>query len=59
MTDLVGKIIEFEAGEMEEEETVEFFQEMIDTGIVWGLQGAYGRIATELIEAGHCHQKGA
>ncbi len=49
---IVDKMIALESGEMSEEETVEFFQELVDSGIVWQLQGAYGRAAMALIEAG-------
>ena len=49
----VGKIIAFENGELNEEDTIEMFQEMIDDGSVWGLQGFYGRTAAALIEEGH------
>lgn len=55
--DLVSNIIAWEAGEMNEEETIEFFQGMIDSGLVWSLQGHYGRTAVQLIEAGHCHRR--
>ena len=55
---LVDKIIEFESGEMEPEQIVEFFQELIDSGMAWKLQGSYGRTAMALIEAGHCTRKG-
>jgi hypothetical protein len=54
----VGKIIEYESGEMDGDAVVAFFQEMIDDGSVWSLQGHYGRTATALIEAGLCHKKG-
>ena len=58
-TDVVGKIIDFETGAMEtKEEVIEFFQELIDTGLAWTLQGSYGRMAKTLIEEGYCHQKG-
>lgn len=54
MTDLVGKIMEYEEGEMEEDDAIEFFQELIDSGLAWQLQGSYGRTAASLIEAGVC-----
>ena len=31
------------------------WQHLIDTGLVWKLQGWYGRTATALIEQGVCH----
>lgn len=53
--DQVGQIIAFEQGELGDDEIVELFQNLIDTGLVWKLQGSYGRTAHSLIEAGHCH----
>ena len=50
----VDSIIRYEAGEMDEEETVEFFQNLIDSGLAWKLQGHYGCTASALIRAGHC-----
>jgi hypothetical protein len=55
--DLVGAIIAYESGEMDEETIIELFQHLIDTGLVWSLQGNYGRTANALINAGHCNQK--
>ncbi len=52
----VAKIIAYENGELDENEVVEFFQELINSGLVSQLQGAYGRIAAALIQAGRCHQ---
>lgn len=54
--DIVSKIIEWESGEMEDGDEVPFFQELIDNGMAWTLQGCYGRTAMALIEAGHCHK---
>ena len=51
---MIEKIIDFENGNMTEEETIEFFQGIIDSGLVWDLQGFYGRMATNLIEEGVC-----
>ena len=50
----VNDIIDFENGEMDEEQVAEFFQGMINSGVVWQLQGFYGRTAVSLIEAGDC-----
>jgi len=52
---MVDKIIAYENGEMSEGEIINFFQELIDTGLAWTLQGSYGRMAMALIKAGHCH----
>ncbi len=52
--DQVDKIIAFEQGELDEDGIIELFQELIDSGLVWQLQGSYGRMARNLIEAGYC-----
>ena len=49
---LVDKIIAWEQGELSDDEVIAFFQELVDTGIVWKLQGHYGRMATRLLRAG-------
>ena len=48
----VSRIIRYEGGQMEEDETIALFQELVDSGVAWRLQGHYGRTAAALIEAG-------
>jgi len=38
----------------EEQAVVEAWQHLIDTGLVWQLQGSFGRQAQRLIDAGVC-----
>lgn len=52
--DHVEFIMAFEAGELTGDEQVAGFQQLIDSGIVWKLQGFYGRTAQSLIDAGLC-----
>lgn len=54
----VDAIMRWEGGEMDEEETIEFFQGLIDSELAWKLQGCYGRAAASLIEQGHCCRAG-
>lgn len=49
---MVDKIIAYEAGELEQEEVVELFQGLVNTGLAWSLQGHYGRTAEALISQG-------
>ncbi len=50
----VEDIMRYESGEMDDDEVVTFFQGMINSGVVWQLQGCYGRMAQRLIECGDC-----
>jgi hypothetical protein len=52
--DEVGQIIAYEQGELDGEQTIELFQHLINSGLVWKLQGHYGRTAKALIEGGYC-----
>jgi hypothetical protein len=51
---MIDKIIAYEEGTLDEDETIALFQTLIDTGTAWTLQGSYGRMAASLIEAGQC-----
>jgi hypothetical protein len=50
----IGDIMAYENNEMTEREEIDFFQSLINSGLVWKLQGHYGRTATDFIEAGMC-----
>lgn len=49
----IDKIIAYEQGELSEQDTINMFQGLVDSGQAWTLQGHYGRTATALIEAGY------
>lgn len=53
MDNTFQKICKYEEGEMPETEMISFFQELVDSGMAWTLQGHYGRTAMALIEEGH------
>lgn len=50
----VDDIIAYEQGDLAYEDTIDLFQELIDTGLAWRLQGNYGRVAQRLIDDGYC-----
>jgi hypothetical protein len=56
--DIVNSIMDYESGDMSHEGEILFFQQLIDTGLAWTLQGSYGRTAIRLIKAGLCTEKG-
>jgi hypothetical protein len=49
---MIDMLMAYEAGDLNEEKTVELFQNLIDSGLIFGLQGSYMRTARELVEAG-------
>ena len=52
MMDLVEKIQKYEEGNMPSKEMIIFFQELVNSGLAWNLQGHYGRMAELLIAHG-------
>jgi hypothetical protein len=53
--DTLEFILAYEGGELDDDAIVEGFQHLIDSGLVWQLQGHYGRTAKQLIDEGLCH----
>ncbi len=47
-------VMNIEMGDCDEDTYIESMQHLIDTAIVWRLQGFFGRRAVEMIEAGVC-----
>jgi hypothetical protein len=54
----VDQIIAFEQGELDENQIVELFAHLVRTGRAWTLQGAYGRMATALMNQGYLDEEG-
>ena len=54
---LPDMIINYEMAALDDDSIIALFQELIDTGMAWSLQGHYGRMAKALIEAGYCNPK--
>lgn len=55
--DACAAIEGFDGEEHTEEEIIEAFQHLINTGSAWTLQGFYGRTAASLINSGACHPR--
>ena len=58
MASFIDDINAYENGELGEDETVALFQDLLDRGIVWKLQGSYQRTAVDLLTAGLIRRKG-
>lgn len=57
--DVVDAISRYESGRMRSErEVLRLFQYLVNTGLVWQLQGSYGRMAAALIAAGKVQAEG-
>jgi hypothetical protein len=58
MRDLLDLIIEYESGELADQETLYLFADLVKSGQAWTLQGHYGRTAQALIDAGYLDHRG-
>lgn len=49
---IVTTLIGLDEGTLTEDQEIELFQHLVDTGLAWQLQGRIGRQAADMIEAG-------
>ena len=52
MKELTQQLIEYEQGELNDSDTIQLFQQLVDSGLAWNLQGHYGRTAYAMLEEG-------
>lgn len=50
--DTLGMMMQWEQGELDDKGTILLFQELMDTGLLWNLQGCYHRFAKYLVQEG-------
>jgi len=55
---IVDQIMDFEGGNMSDEDILNFFADLIKSGQAWTLQGSYGRFANSLIQNGLIDNEG-
>lgn len=55
---MINAIIQYESGEFNEQETIEFFAELVCFGYIHSLQGHYQRTARALIDGGYISEDG-
>jgi hypothetical protein len=54
--DQFDMMMAWENGTLSMDDTIMLFQNLIDTGLAWQLQGMYGRMATAMIQDGYCER---
>lgn len=57
-SDLVDKIMDYESGELDDMETLDFFGALISSGLAWTISGSYGRTAQAMIDDGWIFNNG-
>lgn len=50
--DIVSKLMEYEDGLLDQDEVIDLFQDLLSSGLLYELQGHYGRTADRLLRAG-------
>ena len=56
MKDITQQLILYESGDLTDSQTIQLFQDLIDSGLVYMLQGHYGRTAEAFIADGFCQR---
>ncbi|KKM72826.1 hypothetical protein LCGC14_1416520 [marine sediment metagenome] len=51
--ELMNRVLQYEMKELDDAAVIDLFQDLVDTGMAWNLQGIYGRTACELISLGY------
>ena len=51
----VSEFDAYETGLMTDDEVVDFFQRLVDFGVIWQLQGSYQRALRQLVQAELVH----
>jgi hypothetical protein len=46
------KLVALDEGTLTEQQEIELFQNLVDSGLAWQLEGRIGRQAADMIEAG-------
>lgn len=54
----VDGIMAYENDELDENQVIELFASLLRSGMAWKLQGSYGRMAADLIDAGVLNARG-
>lgn len=55
--DLIADLDDWENNRLGTQEEIDLFQQLVDNGMAWGLQGMYGRRAMQLINMGEVVNK--
>ena len=48
----ITELMAFEDGSLDDDQVIDLFQRLVNSGLAWQLQGFYGRTANRLIEQG-------
>lgn len=49
---MLDQIIAYENGELDFDATLELFEDLVNSGLAWQLQGHYGREAQRMLDEG-------